>query len=741
MRRAALLVLVALPSLAANLTRGPFLQLADDTGITVVFRTDTPSIGSVRFGTGALTSSVTGLVPSIEHAVRLSGLTPSTRYGYEVVVDGVTVAGGDAFRFRTHPAAGTASPFRLFAWGDSGLGTAGQLRLAERLSTEVGDATLSLVLGDIIYDRGEASLYDDRYFAPYAPLLRRMVAWTAIGNHDMALDPLGGPYIDAFVLPTNNPLSTELYYSFDYGDAHFVCLDTHVSGHGPGSAQLLWAAADLAASNAKWKFVFFHVPPWTGGTHADDPQVIAGIVPLVEAAGVDVVFSGHSHVYERTYLLKGSAIVQADPGSYLKASPDAGTLYVVSGTAGQTGALANPTHPLMAFQAGNVFGASVIDVAGDTLHGYFLRDDGVAVDLFQLTRGVDTVAPRLMAARAVSPTLVELSFDEPVTTASAETLTAWAISPPVGVTAARLGSDRRTVQLDTTVQASGLYSVAATGVADGSGNLSSGASSVPYELVPSVVLTSGSLQFLVPSGGTPVGWQARAFDDSNWTAGTSPIGYGSSGLGTTATLGGEVTLYIRAHFTPPVDARRLRELTLELDYDDGFVAFLNGVEIARQNLPAGQDRGSVATASRELGFVEHRLVAAPPAGVLVQGDNVLAIEVHNVSAGSSDLFLSARLLGVLGDEVDAGPPDAGVPDAGAADAGEADGGVDAGSDAGTLDAGTVDAVDAGLTDAPDAGPATGPGGGGCSCDGSGGALTTFLLCALALRRRRRFSER
>ena len=361
---------------------------------------------------------------------------------------------------------------RLFAWGDSGAGTLPQLSVAERLAGEVGDATLSLILGDLIYDLGQAELYDDRFFLPYASLTRRMVVWPAIGNHDIGWDPLGGPYLDAFTLPTNNPASTELYYSFDYGEAHFVCLDTHVSGHAAGSAQLQWAAADLAASTAKWKFVFFHVPPWTGGTHADDPAVLAGIVPMVEAAGVDVVFSGHSHVYERTYLLRNNAIVQADPSSYLKASADGGTLYVVSGTAGQSGSLANPTHPLMAFQAGNLVGASVIDLSGDTLHGYFLRDDGTALDLFRLLKGPDLTAPRLISARSTSATEVELSFDEPVLAGSgaggAERLAAYSITPSVMVTAASLGSDARTVRLTTAAHATGNYQVSASGVDDGS---------------------------------------------------------------------------------------------------------------------------------------------------------------------------------------------------------------------------------------------------------------------------------
>ncbi len=766
-----LLALCSLPVGAAGLTRGPYLQLADATGITVVFRTDSPAMGSVRYGTsgGPLSGLVSDPMPTSMHALRLSGLLPATSYGYEVVVDGVTVAGGEAFRFRTHPPVGIAAPFRLFAWGDSGTGTPGQLAVAERLADQVGDATLSLILGDIIYDVGAPELYDDRFFSPYAPLLRRMVVWPTIGNHDVGQDPLGGPYLDAFVLPTNNPANTELYYSFDYGDAHFVCLDTHVSGHAAGSAQLQWAAADLAASNATWKIVYFHVPPYSGGTHLDNPTVRSGIVPLVEAAGVDLVFSGHSHVYERTYLLQNHAIAQADPSTYVKASPDAGTLYVVSGTAGQSGALADPAHPLMAFQVGNVTGHSVVDVSGDTLHGYFLREDGTAVDLFRLSKGTDVTPPRLLAARALSPTAVEVSFDEPVragtSAGGAERLTSWTITPPVSVTAASLSTDQRTVQLTTAPHANGRYSITANGVADraAAANLSSAARQAPYAVSPSVTLMTGALRFLVPAAGAPPAWTTRAFDDSTWSQGNQPIGYGEPGLATTVALGTAVTLYTRAHFTPPVAPSQLGELTLELDYDDGFVAFLNGVEIARQNVLAGQDSNSLASASRDRGLLEHRLVRAPPAGLLVPGDNVLAIEVHNVAATSSDLYLSATLRGRLEDSADAGAPDAGSADAGSTDAGDTDAGnpdagnPDAGNpDAGNPDAGNTDAgnTDAGNTDAgaldagsPDAGGAdagntdagAGPGGvaGGCGCDGgASGPFVLLLLSLLAVRRRR-----
>ena len=510
------------------------------------------------------------------------------------------------------------------------------------------------------------------------------------------------------------------------------------------------------------------MPPYSGGTHLDDPLVRAGIVPMLEAAGVDVVFSGHSHVYERTYLLNNHAIVQADPASYLKASPDGGTLYVVSGTAGQSGPLADPAHPLMAFQAGNTWGASVVDVSGNTLRGYFLNMDGVAVDLFRLSKGADTTAPTLRTARAITPTLLQLAFDEPLVASvgpgGALQRTNYTISPAVFVTGALLGSDLRTVVLTTAAHAPGTYQVTATGLSDEVGNLSA-ATSAAYQVVPSLLLTSTSLKYF--AGPTPPDWQRTTFDDSTWTSGTQPLGYGAAGLSTTVALGSEGTLYTRTHFTPGVALSRVRELTLAIDYDDGFVASLNGVEIARQNVPVAQTNTTLASASHQWGvWPEHRLVI-PTEGLLLPGDNVLAIEVHNVALSSSELFLSAELRSVLDDVPDAGVDagvdagmDAGV-DAGAeADAGlDADAGVDAGLDAG-LDAGEVDAgafvfVDAGFDagspgaggddDAgqPDAGVPIGTIGGGCGCQsvGSEGALLSLLALVLRRSRARRADRR
>ncbi|MBL8917793.1 MAG: metallophosphoesterase family protein [Myxococcaceae bacterium] len=781
--RALLVFALGVASVAAGqtLTRGPYLQLASPTGVTVVFRTGQSGIGRVRYGLAGqpLSQVVSEAQPSTEHVLRLSGLTPATRYEYAVELDSATLASGPTCRFRTHPPPGTVEAFRLFAWGDSGTAGAGQLRVANRMAAALNDAAFSLILGDIIYPSGEPQDYDPKFFRPYAELARRMVIWPIVGNHDVAFDPTGGPWLDAFHTPANNPLSTELYYSFDYANVHVVVLDTHVHSFSPGSAQLQWAAADLAASTATWKLVAFHVPPYSGGTHTDSASVKANILPVLEAAGVDLVFAGHSHVYERTYLLKQHAIVQNDPSSYSKPTRTTGTLYVVSGTAGQSGALANPAHPMMAFQLGSVLGTSVVDFNGDTAHGYFLKDDGSAVDTFRLVKGSDTRPPELVAARALTATSVEVAFSEPVQAGTgplgAERLAAWSITPALAITGASLTSDLRTVRLTTAPHASGSYTVAVANVGDRApapNTLSMG--SAAYSFQPGGAQDAGAvdggapsgpvdggllfvnrltpLRWLVGTAAAPAAWNGFAFDDSLWSPGRQPIGYGEPGLATTVSMGQAVTLFTRSEFDLFVDAASVRGLTLEVDYDDGFVAFLNGREIARRGVPANHSHTTLAS-GHESGTSEVFPLAGAEA-FLRSGDNFLSIEVHNTAVTSSDLFLEARLWAnavVL--PSDGGPrlgDDAGTLDAGPLDAGALEE-LDAGTlDAGSLDAGAMEALDGGAA-GPDGGSIGVDGGVDagvrdaqptrpCGCGAIEGSILLALLGLIGLTRRREISR-
>jgi tetratricopeptide (TPR) repeat protein len=118
--------------------------------------------------------------------------------------------------------------------------------------------------------------------------------YPVLGNHEHH----ARLYFDYFSLPGN-----ESWYSFNFGNAHFVVLDSDVDQLSDGGEQLAWLEDDLAASAATWKFVNFHHPPFSAGGayHASDRLVRKNILhPIFERHGVDMVICGHDHNYERT---------------------------------------------------------------------------------------------------------------------------------------------------------------------------------------------------------------------------------------------------------------------------------------------------------------------------------------------------------------------------------------------------------------------------------------------------------
>jgi acid phosphatase type 7 len=129
-----------------------------------------------------------------------------------------------------------------------------------------------------------------------------------------------GVYFDVFTLPKNGegnaPLrgvasGTEAYFSIDIGPVHIITLETMMMHSNETMMDWLLADAQAARGNgAKWLVTMFHHPPYSHGNHDSDFQqdmtnVRTKIVPLLEAAGVDLVLSGHSHSYERSYFIRG----------------------------------------------------------------------------------------------------------------------------------------------------------------------------------------------------------------------------------------------------------------------------------------------------------------------------------------------------------------------------------------------------------------------------------------------------
>lgn len=165
----------------------------------------------------------------------------------------------------------------------------------------------------------------------------------------------------------------------------------------------------------------------------------------------------------------------------------------------------------------------------------------------------------------------------------------------------------------------------------------------------SLVLENNTWKYRVPTASI-TSWTNTAFDDAAWSSGIGGLGYADADDGTTITPNPFRCLYARKTFDL-VEASQIERLKLYMDYDDGFVAYLNGNEIARANMPVGlADFNTLALGAREAtvytggAYAEFSIPYEMFKALLVKGKNVLAIQVHNNTANSNDLTMRANLI-------------------------------------------------------------------------------------------------
>ena len=193
---------------------------------------------------------------------------------------------------------------RLAIIGDSGTGSRSQYDIGARMAQARGVFPFEFVimLGDNIYGSERPQDFARKFEKPYETLLSAKVPFYAsLGNHD---DPT-----QRFYKPFN--MNGDRYYTFKKGDARFFALDSNYMD----PPQLVWLEEQLSKSNDRWKVAFFHHPLYSsGGKHGSEEDLRAQLEPLFIKHGVDVVFAGHEHFYERLkpqrgiyYFIHGSA--------------------------------------------------------------------------------------------------------------------------------------------------------------------------------------------------------------------------------------------------------------------------------------------------------------------------------------------------------------------------------------------------------------------------------------------------
>ena len=415
-----------------------------------------------------------------------TGLEPQTTYYYSI--GGADTAPADQ-HFTTAPVSGSLPDdgnTRIWLIGDSGTGGDDEREDHEGEAAAVAagmqtfiekdgeDLDVFLMLGDNAYDVGSDMNYQQAVFETYPQLLKTLALWPTIGNHEMGIGltipaaglgtsadpysyrattadaPSKAPYLDIFTLPAAGeaggvPSGTEQYYSFDYGNVHIVSLDSQLSARDDDQRDAMrsWLMDDLSSNEADWTIVIFHHPPYSKGSNHDSdfadtrtfdlPQkdMREEFVPVFDSYGVDLVFGGHSHSYERSYYLhdhtgtsdtfstaEHAELIDNDPDrpasgrdneTYAQLSPTSGgvddrVVYSVAGNSGKAdkdaGFLTAPEvwlrHAAHIEQPAdnetpkkrglNVLGSVIVDASANSLVASFIDDKGEVLDRYTITR-------------------------------------------------------------------------------------------------------------------------------------------------------------------------------------------------------------------------------------------------------------------------------------------------------------------------------------------------------------------
>jgi len=453
---------------ALSLSRAPYLQMATPNSITVRWRTDQLSLGEVSYGLNEtnldLSASASNAL-SLDHEVTLNNLSANQRYYYSVGENGTPLASaaGSVHHFDTPPNNGSAKSSRVWVLGDSGINDGGARAVRDSFyAKEISDnhqADLVLLLGDNAYANrrlgssdGSDEAYQDALFSKYESLLSRATLWPAMGNHDVRNGNIS-VYRNIFSLPSDSS-GTELYYSFDYANVHFICLDSMESNRDTSGLMYSWLESDLATSNADWLVAYWHHPPYSKGSHNSDDhsregklvQMRENFLPLLESYGVDLVLSGHSHSYERSYLIDqhygdsstfdrtthlkdGGDGKPSSSGAYLKAAgANQGAVYVVSGSSSQIDAdnevafMNGDLHPVM-YRSKIEYGSVILDINANKMNVSFLNKDHQVSDNFSIQKGLDNTPPAPDPTPNPTPSQNSLNLQTEVSSNTTITLT------------------------------------------------------------------------------------------------------------------------------------------------------------------------------------------------------------------------------------------------------------------------------------------------------------------------------
>jgi hypothetical protein len=370
-----LLVLAVNTLGAAPLTKGPYLLQPRGQSITVRWELAQAAETLLEYGMpgkamAAQKASLRGIKDgACLYEAILPSLLPGRTYLYRVLIDG---APGVTFSFKVPSPQSTRCDF--VAMGDS-RSNPQVFRQALALTKKYAPEFI-ISMGDLVANGGDAGEWPRFYFQPAESLIARIPHISTLGDHEGSGD--AGELFRHFFLEAQSV--EEQWFSFDWGPAHFVSLDYRC----PDNMKMIeWFKQDMAASRAKWKFVYMHRPCYNFGGHR---SYWGGPLwqQLFRAFQVDIVFAGHSHQYERFYPTRPASQPQSWPVTYITTGGAGASLYEVM------------QHPFLAVAASE-YHIVTVHISRDTLKLAALRPDGSTLDSMEIIKRKGVQQPAYLA--------------------------------------------------------------------------------------------------------------------------------------------------------------------------------------------------------------------------------------------------------------------------------------------------------------------------------------------------------
>jgi acid phosphatase type 7 len=337
----------------ATVEWGPILGHVTTISMDVAWRTNQ----SIKSGVVCNGKSFGATNESTYHRLTVSGLEPGKTYDYRLFwFDRGRKRLGPEHSFTTVPR--NATKFDFAAFGDTRSGMEDQRSVVEAI--ENIRPAIVLNSGDLVADGRKMSEWRT-FFSVEASLLRTVPYYCVLGNHEQNSDV----YYSSLALPPGGGEKGKEWYAFAYGNCFFVALDTNRAI----DEQAAWLDMKLnipAAQSATWRIVLMHAPPFSSGPHGGDANVLAKWVPLFEKYGVDLVFCGHDHIYER--------------------SVKAGVTYIITGGGGAPRYSIDGTKNKYSQKAVSATHFCRVHVDGNTLKVQAIKPDGTIIDVAMLNR-------------------------------------------------------------------------------------------------------------------------------------------------------------------------------------------------------------------------------------------------------------------------------------------------------------------------------------------------------------------